>query len=166
MNLKKAVVSLLFISPFGVNACDLFDKQLYPQQGVDSVVLTSNSGVCLSMDDTLEYATRPWFAIMQWLGDEPSTSESYWDDWVLKSESDPLLTQSIASNYFGFGVWMPPELEDKINDMSTEEWLMSHGLQLSVGFGDKKSGQPRMRFDYRWHDKYEGDVMMQVEVPF
>ena len=23
---------------------------------------------------------------------------------------------------------------------------------VSVGFGDKSDGQPRMRFDYRWHE--------------
>jgi hypothetical protein len=64
------------------------------------------------------------------------------------------------------GVWVPNELKDDLAEMDTEQWLMSHGLQLSLGFGDKTSGKPRMRFDYRWHDRYDGDMMVQVELPF
>ncbi|MCK6264274.1 hypothetical protein KP803_13420 [Vibrio sp. ZSDE26] len=166
MNLKTAVLSLLVIAPFGVNACDLFESS--PNYRVDSIVLSdsSNNGVCFSVDETVNYARKQWVALSHVFDEEPTTIGSYWDDWVLESASDPMLTQSISSNYFGLGIWMPQVLEDQVSSMSTEEWLMSHGVQFSVGFGDKKSGQPRMRLDYRWHDKYDGDVMMQVEVPF
>ncbi|MCV5991403.1 hypothetical protein OFO94_35620, partial [Escherichia coli] len=67
---------------------------------------------------------------------------------------------------FGLGFWMPEELRDEESKMDTEEWLRSHGLMFSVGFGDKSDGQPRMRFDYRWHEYYDADWMMQIEVPF
>ncbi|WP_295891863.1 hypothetical protein [uncultured Vibrio sp.] len=164
MRLLKAMLMLLVFTSFGVNACDLFESN--PSYRVDSVVLSNNTGVCFSVDETLNYAQKQWLALSNVLDDEPTTIGSYWDDWVLNSASDPFVTQNISSNYFGLGVWMPQHLEDELGEMSTEEWLMSHGVQLSVGFGDKKSGQPRMRFDYRWHEKYDGDVMMQVEVPF
>ncbi|WP_325205958.1 hypothetical protein [Vibrio sp. 03_296] len=61
---------------------------------------------------------------------------------------------------------MPEEYENQVASMTTEEWLRSHGLMFSIGLGDKKSGEPRMRFDYRWHETSEADVMMQIEVPF
>ena len=42
----------------------------------------------------------------------------------------------------------------------------SHGLKLSLGFGQKKAGEPRVRLDYRWHEVYQADWFMQIEVPF
>ncbi|WGV98423.1 hypothetical protein QF117_00190 [Vibrio sp. YMD68] len=169
MRLKAVILLLLVIAPFGVSACDLFESST--NYRVDSVVLSNsssgiNNGVCFSVDDTLNYAQKQWIALSDTFDDEPTVIGSYWDDWVMNSASDPFVTQNVSSNYFGLGVWMPSVLEDQLSSMSTEEWLMSHGLQLSVGFGDKKSGEPRMRFDYRWHEKYSGDVMMQFEVPF
>lgn len=96
--------------------------------------------------------------------DEPP--ENYWDEWAIKQEDTPFLTQNLENNYFGLGVWMPEELKNEENKMSTEEWLRSHGLMFSIGLGEKNGDQPRMRFDYRWHDYYDADWMMQIEVPF
>ena len=164
MRRLKAIFTLLVFTSFGVNACDLFEAT--PNYGVDSVVMSDTAGVCFSVDETLNYAQKQWLALSNVMDDEPTIIGSYWDDWVMNSAADPFVTQNISSNYFGLGVWMPQHLEDELSSMSTEEWLMSHGVQFSVGFGDKKSGQPRMRLDYRWHEKYDRDVMMQVEVPF
>ncbi|KJY84587.1 hypothetical protein TW81_03410 [Vibrio galatheae] len=91
---------------------------------------------------------------------------SYWLDWLFGTDSNPLISNRASSNYFGLGVWVPSELEKQMKAMDIEDWIKSHGVQFSVGFGDVQSGKPRVRIDYRWHDQYDGDVMMQVEVPF
>lgn len=100
------------------------------------------------------------------LGNAPRKDyEGYWSDWVLKTESNPFLSQHYSDSYFGIGVWSPTEFEDE-EELTTQEWLMNHGLQFSVGFGEKKLGEPRLRFDYMWHEDEQDNVMMQVEVPF
>ncbi|MFA0521767.1 hypothetical protein AB4501_32930, partial [Vibrio sp. 10N.222.55.E8] len=98
--------------------------------------------------------------------EQPKSQSDYWSDWVLQSEDVPLLTQNIESSYIGLGTWFPEDLADEVADMSTEEWLLNHGLLLSIGFGEKVEGQPRIRFDYRWHESREADLMMQIELPF
>ncbi|WP_420340932.1 hypothetical protein [Vibrio mexicanus] len=116
------------------------------------------------MLDSYNYASETVISIQE--KEKSFETESYWESWAFRLDSDPLLSQSLSSNHFGVGVWMPSDLLEESKTMSTEDWIRSHGLQFSVGFGDRKPGEPRMRFDYRWHEKYEGDVMMQIEVPF
>ncbi|GAB2647563.1 hypothetical protein [Vibrio panuliri] len=89
----------------------------------------------------------------------------YWSDWVLKSDANPFFSQNYSSSYFGIGVWSPDELDGE-DELTTQEWLLNHGLQFSVGFGEKKNGEPRVRLDYMWHDDEKNNVMMQVELPF
>jgi len=98
--------------------------------------------------------------------DRKADKAKYWSDWVFKSKNSPLLTQQVSDSYFGIGVWMPDEIERERNDLSTEEYLMSHGVQFSVGIGDKKPGEPRMRLDYLWHSETSDSWSMQIEVPF
>ncbi|WP_172565508.1 hypothetical protein [Vibrio navarrensis] len=106
-------------------------------------------------------------AVILHLDDQQTTQQKdYWDEWALKSEDSPVISQNLASNHFGIGFWLPEEYQKEAQSMTTEEWLRSHGVLFSIGFGDKKAGHPRMRFDYRWHDTSEGDVMMQIELPF
>lgn len=157
-----AFVLLMFSSM--TKACDLYSNALLVEEKDNSSVLLQTSAVCFSMLDGMDYASKQLSALG--LFEAHPSDASYWSDWLLKADMDPLFTQKLATSYLGFGVWMPPELLDEQSKMSTEEWLMSHGLQLSIGFGEKKAGEPRMRFDYRWHEDYDGDVMMQIEVPF
>ncbi|CCN34377.1 conserved hypothetical protein [Vibrio nigripulchritudo SFn27] len=96
----------------------------------------------------------------------PIKQEDYWEEWSLQSGSDPLLSSSIESNHFGIGVWMPEEYEEKYDDMTYSERLEATGLMFSLGLGERKEDEPRMRIDYRWHNQQPGDVMLQVEVPF
>ncbi|MGR5251767.1 hypothetical protein ACPV5S_06125 [Vibrio astriarenae] len=147
-------------------ACDLFDSPTYSSNGsVDSVVVNS-SGFCYSVQESLNFVSDTFANLMV----SESTNQfdfdtEYWDQWLIKSQSDPFLTQRLANNYFGLGVWMPSKLEDDVDQMSYDEWLLSHGLQFSFGVGDKKAGEPRLRFDYRWHEKHQGDFFMQFEIP-
>ncbi|YCO01662.1 hypothetical protein ACB087_01825 [Vibrio sp. VNB-15] len=133
-----------------------------------SVVFADNTmPICEDIFDSvgvLSVDTLDWYETEERARDVPT--ESYWDEWAIKPDDTPLLTQSVENNYFGLGVWMPEELRDDESKMTTEEWLKSHGLMFSVGFGDKNDGEPRMRFDYRWHEYYDADWMMQIEVPF
>ncbi|MGR4988019.1 hypothetical protein [Vibrio sp. WZ-1] len=132
-----------------------------------SVVFADNTmSICEDLFDSvgvLNADALRWYQPKVLL-DEPI--ENYWEQWAIKPEETPILTQSLEKNYFGLGIWMPEELRDFERDMTTEEWLKSHGLMFSVGFGDKGDGEPRMRFDYRWHEYYDANWMMQIEVPF
>ena len=160
--LKRAISAAMIIAACSLPAhadCDLFS--------LDSVMLTSDDeNSCLDFSTRLESIGQSMMELSGLSEPESQTKPDYWSDWVIQSKDAPLLTQSLASNYVGLGMWFPEELEDEQYNMSTEEWLMNHGLQLSIGFGDKVDGQPRMRFDYRWHDSSDADLMMQVELPF
>ncbi len=94
------------------------------------------------------------------------SKKNYWEEWAFKKNETSLLTSNLEKNHFGLGIWMPKELMEEESKMDTEEWLLSHGLMFSVGFGNKGDGKPRMRLDYRWHETYDADWMMQFEVPF
>ena len=161
--LKSGLIwGMLLIAPIS-NACELYGNDSASQ----SVMFGQQTGVCFSLLDGIGYTAKSIDSISEFIGEESSTDYSqYWSEWLLNSDTNPIVTQSLASNYIGLGVWVPSELEDQMSQMDTEEWIKSHGLQLSLGFGDMNSGQPRMRLDYRWHEQRDGDVMMQVEVPF
>ncbi|CAM2926463.1 hypothetical protein QTO01_14320 [Vibrio mytili] len=150
---------VLLVVPQAVSACDYVSDR--------SVVFNDNTQpIC---DEDLDSASELNSDVLNW--EEPEAkvdgpTKSYWDEWGIKSPDTPLLTQSLQKNHFGLGIWMPHDLEEEEKEMTTEEWLRNHGLMLSVGFGDKGDGAPRMRFDYRWHELYDADWMMQIEVPF
>lgn len=101
------------------------------------------------------------------LGSETDDSDTnYWSEWTLKTESNPFISQQFADKYFGIGVWAPDEFSDLEDDQSMQDWMMDHGLQFSVGFGEKRIGEPRLRFDYLWHDNEQDQMFMQLELPF
>nr|WP_246225532.1 hypothetical protein [Vibrio agarilyticus] len=136
-----------------------------------------NASCLLTSERSIMLAASPWCDEVRLVADEvsdklfrwlkPETSPTdYWQQWSLKSRDNPVVSSRLSDNYFGLGFWMPEKLEEDAHDMTTEEWLRSHGLLFSVGFGERQKGEPRMRFDYRWHDDADSDLMMQVEVPF
>lgn len=160
---KVITMVLLVVVSNSVGACERYPSSLSTQ----SVLLHSSNEVCFSLLEGIEYTATKVNELHNFVRQEDTEQDGdYWSNWVLQSETNPILTQNLATNYIGLGIWVPSELEERLHRMDTEEWLLSHGLQLSFGFGTKSSGEPRMRLDYRWHDRYEGDVMMQVELPF
>ena len=160
--LKRAISATMVIATCSFPAhadCNFFS--------LDSIMLTSDDeNNCLDFSTSIESFDQRMMELSGLSEGEPESTADYWSDWVIQIKDAPLLTQSLESNYVGLGMWFPEDLEDDQYDMSPEEWLMNHGLQLSIGFGDKVEGQPRMRFDYRWHDSRHADLMMQVELPF
>lgn len=89
----------------------------------------------------------------------------YWDEWAIASTPEaPLLTQNIQGNAIGLGLWLPQEIADN-DDLDYLQWIENQGVMLSIGLGNKKSNEPRMRIDYQWHDKFEDSVHVQVEFP-
>jgi hypothetical protein len=97
-----------------------------------------------------------------------ATNNDYWSTWALQNEEDPMsiYTQQVSSHFIGFSVWQPIAYAEESSEMSYDEWIKSHGLQLSVGLGETKGKEPRMRIDYQWHDEHEDIMQFQVEVPF
>lgn len=152
------IIGALVMSPISTG-CELYSAK-------QSVMFDNSHGLCISLLDGVEYTAQSLAAFADLAINEKKDYSAYWSDWIMSDDDNPLLSRSLAANYIGVGVWVPSELEDQMETMNAEEWLKSHGLLLSLGFGDMDSGKPRMRLDYRWHEKYDGDVMMQVEVPF
>ncbi|TKF21697.1 hypothetical protein FCV43_10235 [Vibrio genomosp. F6] len=156
---KMFIASMLTVAyaPSIYAGCDFFSNE--------SVMLESKSSWCDSIANGVDMISSK-VSTLGGLLEEEKMPNTYWAEWALRPEDEPILTQNISSNYIGLGIWMPDELAENENQMTTEEWLTNHGLQISIGLGEKKSGEPRMRFDYRWHEVYQGDVMMQIELPF
>lgn len=97
---------------------------------------------------------------------QQEVTESYWEQWLLAQESEPVFTGRLDDkSVIGFGLWMPEDLEEIETEMSMKEWIASQGLHVGLGFGEKGK-EPRVRFDYRWHEDDHLNMMMQVEVPF
>lgn len=128
----------------------------------------SSVDLAISVEHTfseLDDAQTPWLSLEA--DSSPANTSDYWSEWWnLEEDTQPILTENFAFSYFGIGLWLPEEVAEQERKMSTDEWILNHGLKFSLGLGEKQTGKPRMRFDYRWHNEYDGDVMMQVEVPF
>ncbi|MCF8779307.1 hypothetical protein LZU85_10895 [Vibrio sp. IRLE0018] len=158
--LKKTLlccfVSMLFAGQAAAS-CALLEER--------SIMLPDNEfEVCTTLEEKLSFLRDN--AIAWWNKEKVESRQDYWDEWAMKPKDNPVLSQNLSDKHFGLGFWLPDELENQVAKMTTEEWLKSHGVMFSLGFGDKKAGEPRMRFDYRWHDAQEADLMMQIEVPF
>ncbi|MBL4829967.1 MAG: hypothetical protein JKY55_08810 [Aliivibrio sp.] len=93
--------------------------------------------------------------------------DGYWEQWAIKQQDNPIISRRFEDSVLGFGVWRPEE--QNLNQASSEEtyseWIMGHGLQLSVGIGSQERNEPRFRIDYQWHDKLNDSVSFQIEIP-
>nr|WP_319553118.1 hypothetical protein [uncultured Vibrio sp.] len=150
---------ILLVNPQACLACNYISDR--------SVVFADNTMlICEELFDStgvFSANTLSWYVPEVEL-DGPT--QNYWEEWAFTQYETPILTQNLEKNYFGLGIWMPEELLEEESKMTTEEWIRNHGLMFSIGFGDKRDGEPRMRLDYRWHDYYDADWMMQIELPF
>ena len=163
---KSALLILSLFSSFA-HACNEYDSGI--DSSTNALMLHLAEETCVPLSDTRLYPMSLYPPETVTISHAPAEEKrDYWSDWVLRTEANPVLTQNVANNYFGIGWWSPSTNEDEQQDtkLTTEEWLMNHGLVFSVGFGDKKNGQPRLRLDYLWHDEYQDNLMMQIEVPF
>lgn len=157
-----AMLPTLVMFPTLLFACEMYSTDT-PNE---SVMFHSPDSLCFSLIAGIDYNVEKGEAHYDLSRQESESDPDYWSDWVLKTETNPLITQSLSTSHFGIGIWVPHELETQLDYMETEAWILSHGLQFSLGIGERNSGQPRMRLDYRWHETYDGDVMMQIELPF
>ncbi len=144
--------------------------------------LSMPSYACLSMFEESVVIEKPKFFLCQEISTSVETlvgefvellnrnetyspiDNDYWNEWALKGDEQPLLTQRLSDNALGLGLWQPEEYAE-IDDMTYREWFDSHGVLLSLGFGDRQSGHPRMRIDYHWHNEHEDNVNVLIEIP-
>lgn len=165
--MKKCVLLLaLFSLPTLALDCDLYTSATQPSEELVEINYMENAGICVSLNS--EEPGSEHLLTFDAEADATPSSGEYWDGWLAAdvNDSSPFLTQQMDNSYLGVGVWMPADLAAREEQMTTEEWVKSHGLKLSLGFGQKKTGEPRVRLDYRWHEVYQADWFMQVEVPF
>ncbi len=104
-----------------------------------------------------------------WKLDQSNYGSQFWLHWNDDFADSPVLMDHSASTFYGLGFWMPEQYdEEDVSDVAgAESWILNHGLQMSLGFGDPKGHTPRVRFDYRWHNNshVEDGVSMQLHFP-
>lgn len=165
---QTRLLYLFFLLSFGVSA---ESKAVCFQESYDSYTreIYSSTSTCLIPLFEVNQFINQLTEMTSKIEDEVFKESSFWDGWAYSTGYDPLLTGYLSDSAFGFAVWQPEEFFDKKMEEfeSYGEWLESHGLQLSLAFGGEKKGQSaRFRIDYRWHDKADDQVFMQLEVPF
>ena len=106
---------------------------------------------------------------ISWKVDPTSYGDEFWTHWDDKFADSPVLMDHNSSTFYGLGFWMPTDYEDAdLNSaVGAEDWILNHGLQMSLGFGDITGKKPRVRFDYRWHNNshVEDGISMQIHIP-
>lgn len=97
---------------------------------------------------------------------ETDNEESFWDGWIGSSDS-PVLSSRSDRTFYGVGVWIPKKYQntDLVDFEDMQDWIKSHGLQMSFGLGGEDDRSARIRFDYRWHDDNLDDISLQIEIP-
>jgi hypothetical protein len=105
-----------------------------------------------------------------WKQDHGYNTNEFWNKWSDDFADHPIFTEYNDSMYYGLGFWLPRKYDhEEIEDMvDAEQWVLNHGIQMSVGFGDPNSNSTHIRLDYRWHTKSSIDdgISLQVHVPF
>ena len=105
-----------------------------------------------------------------WKQDHGYNTNEFWNKWSDDFADHPIFTEYNDSMYYGVGFWLPKKYDhEEIEDMvDAEQWVLNHGVQMSVGFGNPSSNSTHIRLDYRWHTKSSVDdgISLQVHVPF
>ncbi|PMN94851.1 hypothetical protein [Enterovibrio norvegicus] len=105
--------------------------------------------------------------LMEWRVEDVELP-NIWDGWRYGLDAPNYLTAEAGNSYYGFGVWKPEELQEYSlgsDGVTTQDWLMDHGLNFSFGT-DSVDGGARYRFDVRWHEQTDTEIMLQLQVPF
>lgn len=104
-----------------------------------------------------------------WKQDHGYNTNEFWNKWNDEFADHPIFTEYNDSMYYGVGFWLPKKYShEEVEDMvGAEQWVLNHGVQMSLGFGDPNSNSTHVRLDYRWHTKSSVDdgISLQVHVP-
>jgi hypothetical protein len=153
---RLAVLCTVLLSSGSVLACESSQPS--------SVVVQKSSEICSKLSGALDGITEQFLSLFrQAEDDEKRQKDHYWEKWAFNTENTPIISGKVDKNVVGLALWMPEDIDEAA--LSYDEWLESQGFQVSFAVGDKGK-EPRVRFDYRWHDAHTPDVMFQVEVPF
>ena len=105
-----------------------------------------------------------------WKQDHDYNTSDFWNKWSDNFSDHPIFTEYDDSMYYGLGFWLPREYDnEQVEDIvDAEQWVLNHGVQMSIGFGEPSNDSTHVRLDYRWHTKSNVDdgVSLQVHVPF
>ncbi|WP_146147117.1 hypothetical protein [Photobacterium kishitanii] len=105
-----------------------------------------------------------------WKQDHGYNTSEFWNKWNGDFADHPIFTEYNDSMYYGLGFWLPKKYDhEEVEDIvDAEQWVLNHGVQMSVGFGDPGSDSTHVRLDYRWHTKSSVDdgISLQIHVPF
>ncbi|WP_245621510.1 hypothetical protein [Enterovibrio calviensis] len=103
-------------------------------------------------------------SVIEW-SIEDTVLPSIWDGWKYGLDAPKYLTTTTGNSYYGFGVWKPDEYQGlSLKDSSTEDWILNHGLNFSFST-DSNISDARYRFDMRWHEDTNTEILLQMQVP-
>ncbi|WP_413112857.1 hypothetical protein [Thaumasiovibrio sp. DFM-14] len=92
--------------------------------------------------------------------------EDFWYAWQAE---EPLVSQTIDGNtFYGIGIFTPDDINE-LGEFSSEavvEWIKQHGVTMSFGLSQQLTGSANFRIDYRWRDREDVDLMLQMRLPF
>lgn len=104
-----------------------------------------------------------------WKQDQSYNTNQFWSKWNDDFADHPIFTEYNDSMYYGLGFWLPRKYNnEEVDDIDdAEQWVLNHGVQMSLGFGSPNNDGPQVRLDYRWHTKNSVDdgISLQVHVP-
>lgn len=126
----------------------------------DMFYLPESSATC---EETPEGVETLWADLPQFNMFDEEKDTNYWEHWGTELADSPMVSSGVNQSHFGLALWQPND-DESVADMTYTEWMMSHGFQFSLGFGEPD--KPKFRFDYQWHDILDDQFSFQVEVPF
>lgn len=137
----------------------LYDQQLCQRQAENLLAKTS-----LKYDINTQQQHHDF-----WQQDSNNEANDFWYKWNNDFAVDPIFSEYNDYGYYGLGFWLPKQFDnEKLASVTgVEDWVLNHGIQMSVGFGKPNSDDTRVRIDYRWHSKNDVDdgISLQVHMP-
>ncbi len=104
-----------------------------------------------------------------WKQDYSYKTDEFWNQWNDDFADHPIFTEQNDSMYYGLGFWLPKKYDhEEVEDMvDAEQWVLNHGVQMSLGFGASNKDSTQVRLDYRWHtnSRVDDGISLQVHVP-
>ncbi|GAM55259.1 hypothetical protein JCM19231_5091 [Vibrio ishigakensis] len=130
------------------------------------VMVETTLELCEDLVNSVDHLVDRFLVATHIKQENERTDLDYWSNWMLKNVDDPILTQHVSEGYFGLGFYRPEEMTLNDDELTYEEMIKTYGVLLSVGIGEKRKNEPRVRLDYQWHERHEDVFHVQVEVPF
>lgn len=179
MNTMKAVILIMMSNVIYSSSAYAYPCKLISHEVIktDDHLFQFDHAACLSSNNAdnipfLHVKTNSYDHAQQfsdWKQDHNYNTSDFWNLWNDDFSDHPVFTDHNDSMYYGLGFWLPRKYNnEEVDDVvDAEQWVLNHGVQMSLGFGNPNDDSTQVRLDYRWHTKSNVDdgISLQVHVP-